>query len=140
MNLNQIKTLKELVLYTPLLLELHEKLDGKWEPEMNSHEFLIELINRFDRSWYFGEIVGGKLAYFATVTKQKDEKALFWLLFVNPEFRSETKILWEELKALLKSFGLSTIYTQSTRTASSYERWMKKLGAQRVAIIYKFSI
>jgi hypothetical protein len=141
MELHQITDLKELALFTPQLMKLYSKLDGKWEPELTAHEFLGELISRFGSdNYYFGQLVDDKLTYFAAITRQSETKALFWLFFVNPEFRNETRGLLEELKARMRAEGLTTIYSQSTRTASSYERWIRKLGATRVAIIYKFSI
>lgn len=141
MNLNRITDIRALSSYTPKLLELHSTLEGKWEPEMNEQEFLAALIANFDKSaYYFGELVNGQLAYFAVLLKDTDKKALFWLFYMNPTMRSETKGILLQLKALMKSEGFSTVYTQSTRTSSSYERWLEKFGAEKLAIIYKFNL
>ena len=141
MNLNRITDIRALSSYTPKLLELHATLEGKWEPEMNEQEFLAALIANFDKSaYYFGELIGGQLVYFAVLLRDTDKKALFWLFYMNPSFRQETKGILLQLKALMKSEGFSTVYTQSTRTSSSYERWLEKFGAEKLAIIYKFNL
>lgn len=141
MNLNRINTLKELALYTPFLLRLHHELEGKWEPEMSSHEFLGELISRFDEdTYYFGEVVNGKLIYFLAGNRQDATKVFCWLFYMNPDFRHETKKLLNEAMDFLRKLGYKTLYTNSTRTESSYERWLEKFGAEKLAITYKFTL
>lgn len=141
MELHRITDLKDLALYTPLLLDLHEVLDGKWEPELSPHEFLSTLISRFDENaFYFAGKDESKLIYFAALFPQGGDKGLFWLFYMNNEFRDQTKIILHKLKDFMKARGITQIYTQSTRTASSYERWLNKFGANKVAIVYKFDL
>lgn len=141
MNLNRINTLKELAIYTPFLLRLHHELEGKWQPEMSSHEFLGELISRFDAdTYYFGEIRDGQLLYFLAGMKEDDKKAFCWLFYMNKDYRAETKELLKQAMDFLRAKGFTTLYTQSTRTESSYERWLEKFGAKKLAIVYKFNL
>lgn len=141
MNLNRITDLRDLAKYTPSLLALHESLEGKWEPELNQQEFFVELINNFNKdSYFFGDFIEGELAYFATLLKQDSNKALFWLFYMNPKMRDETKKILHSLKDFMRKEGFSTVYTQSTRTSSSYERWLEKFGAEKLAIVYKFNL
>lgn len=141
MNLNRITTLKQLALYTPILLKLHEELEGKWEPELSSHEFLGELIARFDENtYYFGEIVEGKLVYFLAGNRQDTTHVFCWLFYMNPDYRLETKKLLKDAMNFLRALGYKTLYTNSTRTESSYERWLEKFGAEKLAITYKFTL
>lgn len=141
MKLNRIQNLKALAAFTPKLLELHAALDGKWEPELSHDEFFLELINSFGpNSYYFGDFVDGELAYFAVILRDTNEKATFWLFYMNPKFRSETKGILTDLKGFLRSEGFSTVYSMSARTSSSYERWLEKFGAEKLAIVYRFKL
>lgn len=141
LTLNRITDLKELLKFAPKLLELHDSLEGKWEPDLNSQEFFISLLDQFDSTgYYFGDFAGKELAYFAVLYRQTNEKANFWLFYMNPNFRLETRGILLSLKEFMKSEGFSTVYTQSTRTSSSYERWLEKFGAEKLAITYKFKL
>lgn len=142
MNLRRIVTLKELALFTPVLLSLHETLEGRWEPDATAHEFLAELINIFEpTSYLFGDFdESGKLAYFAVILRESESRAFFWLFYMNKDFRLVTKQVLTSIKDFLRREGFSYVYTQSTRTSSSYERWLEKFGAEKVAITYKFNL
>lgn len=142
LSLNRVKSLKDLAAYTPKLLELHGSLEGKWEPELNQQEFFLALIDNFDNpeSYYFGQLVDGELSYFVTLIPHSPKKTMFWLFYMNPKFRSETKEILHGLKEYMKARGYTTAYTQSTRTSSSYERWLEKFGAEKLAITYKFNL
>ena len=141
MILNRILHLKNLAAYTPRLLELHTTLDGKWEPDLSQEEFFLALINNFGKGgYYFGDFIRGDLAYFAVLLRETEKKATFWPFYMNPKLRTETKGILLALKDVMKSEGFSTVYTQSTRTSSSYERWLEKFGAEKLAITYKFSL
>lgn len=142
MHLRQIQNLKELALFTPKLLELHATLEGKWEPDSTPHEFLATLIDHFDpSSYFFGDCdESGELVYFAVILKETDEKAFFWLFYMNKDYRAVTKEILTEIKSFLSKVGFSVVYTQSTRTSSSYERWLEKFGAEKVAITYRFNL
>ena len=141
MKLNRITDLKQLKKYTPQVLALHSSLEGKWEPDLNQSEFFVELLNNFNKdSYFFGDFVADELAYFAVLLKQTESKALFWLFYMNPKMRLETRGILNELKVFMKDQGFSTVDTQPTRTSSSYERWLEKFGAEKLAIIYKFKL
>lgn len=142
MKLNRITTLKQLALFSPKLLELHGCLEGKWEPDLTAHEFLATLIDNFEEtSFYFGQLAeNGDIQYFAILLPEDEKKAHFWLFYVNKSYREETREILFELKEQMRSKGFTTVYTQSTRTSSSYERWLEKFGAEKVAIVYKFKL
>lgn len=140
--LSRITDFPTLSTFLPKLLALHAELDGKWEPDATGQEFISNLIESFEESnYFFGDFApNGEVMYFVVVTKQETGKGLFWLFYMNKAFREKTKILLNEVKDYLKAEGFSTIYSQSTRTSSSYERWLEKFGAEKVAIIYKFKL
>lgn len=140
--MNRIATIGDLAKFTPKLAELHASLDGKWEPDLTQQEFLSELLLNFtEGAYYFGDFTQeGELTYFVAITQQGPRKALFWLFYMNPAFRETTKPLLNNLKGYLKNEGFDVVYSQSTRTASSYERWLEKFGAEKVAITYKFKL
>ncbi len=126
----------------PKLVELHGSLEGKWEPDSTSAELLDDLLGNFNPdSYYFADTTPlGDLVYFAALVRQTEDKALFWLFYMNKDFREQTKFLLEQMKTFMKGQGFSTVYTQSTRLASSYERWLEKFGAEKIAIVYKFNL
>lgn len=141
MTLKQITDLKELSAYVPKLLALHSDLEGKWKTELSNQDFLIELFDNFDdSSLYFADIIDGEIAYFAVVLRRNSSSAFFWLFYMNPKLRDVTRGILQQLKTTLAREGYSAVYTQSTRTASSYERWLKKFGAEKLAITYKFDL
>lgn len=141
MNLRRLTKFKELLEFAPKLVALQKSLEGKWEPDLTQEEFLEALLNQFDsKSYYFGDLVNDELAYFAVLLKQTNEKALFWLFYMNPNMRLMTRSILDQLKVVMKEDGFSTVYSQSTRTSSSYERWLEKFGAEKVAIVYKFKL
>ena len=141
MNLERITKLPDLARFIPKVLALHSSLEGKWEPDLNSVEFFKSLLQRWeDSDYFFGAFKGDEIAYFAVITRESKTKALFWLFYMNPSLRLETKGILNELKAFMKAEKFSIIYSQSTRTSSSYERWLEKFGAEKVAIVYKFKL
>lgn len=142
MDLHRITDLKDLARFTPKLLELHEGLDGKWEPDLSSHEFLCALIDHFGpTSYFYGDLdEKGNIIYFVVILRQDEKSCLFWLFYMNKNFRDCTKQILNDLKEIFRSYGFSIVYTQSTRTSSSYERWLEKFGAEKVAIVYKFKL
>ena len=142
MTLHRITSLKDLARFTPSLLKLHGELEGKWEPDLTSHEFLLELINHFSpESFFFGDFdENGELIYFVAILKQDSKKCMFWLFYMNKSFRDRTRDILNTLKDYFRKLGFTTVYSQSTRTSSSYERWLEKFGAEKVAIVYKFKL
>lgn len=141
MNLKRITSLPDLGKFIPKVLALHHSLEGKWEPELNSVEFFKAILTHWEENGYFfGDFMGEEVAYFAVVLPQSKQKGLFWLFYMNPTLRVETKGILNELKSFFKKEGFTTIYSQSTRTSSSYERWLEKFGAEKIAIVYKFKL
>lgn len=141
MNLTRITHLPDLAKFLPKVLALHHSLEGKWEPDLSSVEFFKALLQRWeDKDYFFGSFHEEEIAYFAVVTRESKTKALFWLFYMNPSLRLETKGILDALKTFLKGEKFSIIYSQSTRTSSSYERWLEKFGAEKVAIVYKFNL
>lgn len=141
MKLRKINDLSELSQFAPALIAQQASMEGKWEPDLTSEEFLAALFNQFDdKSYYFGDFVNKTLLYFVAMLGQGNGKALFWLFYMNPSMRTETKAILLELKEFMKNEGYHTVYSQSTRTSSSYERWLEKFGAEKVAIVYKFKL
>lgn len=142
MKLRRITDLKELAKFTPKLLELYDTLDGRWEPDSTSHEFLGDLISHFGEDAYFlGDLdEKGEIVYFAVILRETDEKAFFWLFYMNKGYREVTKSILVLTKEFLRTEGFSVVYSQSTRTSSSYERWLEKFGAEKAAIVYKFKL
>lgn len=141
MNLVKLDTIVDLGKFIPELTRLHESFDGKWEPELDTQSFIAKLIQNFDnRSWYFGENnESGTLKYFIAMLEDAP-KACFWLFYVNPTFRNETKELLDALKIFVKQNGITTCYATSNRMTSSYERWIEKHGAKKHLITYKFDL
>jgi hypothetical protein len=126
----------------PTLIKLHEELDGKWEPEITSQEFACSLVSYFDeRAYYYGDFnEKGELIYFVALLHQDEKTILFWLFYMNKDFRQATKEILHSIKEMLLSKGVTTAFSQSTRLTSSYERWIEKFGAKKVAITYKFNL
>lgn len=141
-KLNRITTLIDLAKYSPKLKELHDKLDGRWEPDLTEQEFMEELLVNFhEDSYYFAYMSDrNELIYFIALVSKDPTKAIFWLFYMNPNFREETKNLLGELRVLIKRAGYQTVYAQTTQTTSSYERWIEKFGAQKDSIVYKFTL
>lgn len=109
---------------------------------MSAQEFLSSLVEVFDEhSYFFGDFSpSGELIYFAVILRENPHKSFFWLFYMNKNFREITKEILTGIKDFLRTEGFSVVYTQSTRTASSYERWLEKFGAEKVAITYKFNL
>jgi hypothetical protein len=140
-KLRRLTTLKELAVFTPKLLELHSTLDGGWKPDATPHEFLVELIDRFEPdAYFFGDVVEDEIVYFAVVLPQSKKQALFWIFYMNKDFRLITREIILQLKALLQGAKFESVYTQTTRTEHSYERWIKKFGGEKFAVVFKINL
>ena len=142
MKINRITTLQQLSLFVPALVEIHESLEGRWEPDMTSEQFLERVVEFFKpMNYYFGALTtDGKLLYFVTLLPEDRPCATFWLFYMNKDYRDQTQSLLIDIKDWLLQEGYTTIYSQSTRTEKSYERWLNKFGATKVATVYKFDL
>lgn len=143
MKINPITSISELAKYVPELVRIHENLDGRWEPELGTDEFLAKLVQLFNpgKNYYWGLLnEKGELLYFVTLLPNDKPSAVFWLFYMNKDYRDETHQLLKDLSKWSIEEGYTTIYTQSTRTEKSYERWLSKFGATKVATLYKFNL
>lgn len=143
MRVNRIDTLQELATFIPELVKIHESLEGRWEPDMSTDEFLAKLVELFrpGQTYYFGLLSdAGELLYFVTLLPEDKPKATFWLFYMNKDHRDETHQLLTDLAKWAVAEGYTTIYSQSTRSEKSYERWLSKFGATKVATVYKFNL
>lgn len=142
MKISRITSFDELSKFIPELTRIHEDLEGRWEPDMTTAQFLGRLVEFFvPRNYYFGELTPeGKLIYFITLLPEDKPCATFWLFYMNKDFRDITATLLENYAQWAVSEGYTTIYSQSTRSEKSYERWLNKFGATKVATVYKFNL
>lgn len=142
MNINRITTIGELAKFIPELSRIHEELEGRWEPDLTTEKFLERLVEFFiPRNYFFGELDStGRLVYFITLLPEEKPCATFWLFYMNEKFRDQTRGLLDMYAEWARNEGFTTIYSQSTRSEKSYERWLNKYGATKVATVYKFNL
>lgn len=140
MLLNKINTLGELAPYVPLLIDLFKKLDGKWESDLTEEQFFQTLLHNFtDQNWFFGAIKDNSLVGFAVIIVDKP-RSFFWLFYMSPDYREETKDFLGQLKQYGKANGISQVRLSTTRTQPSYERWLRKFGATKHEIVYNIDL
>ena len=138
MNLHKIESFNELLGFLPHLTALHSELDGIWEPDLSQAEFAARVANAFTPgNHYFGQIENGHLVYFVILTKETDSKCFFWLFYMNKEYRQYTKSLLLELKQFAKDLGFITCDFSTTRLTKSYDRWVRKFGAEPICLTYR---
>jgi len=142
MTLKRISNIVELAQFLPELVRLHSDLDGKWEDELDQDTFFLKLLSNFrEDSYYFGELNDdGHLKYFIATLPQDREKALFWLFYMNPDHREETRALLGDLRGELKRLGFKEVRFSTTRLTKSYQRWVEKFGAEPYELIYKLHL
>ena len=142
MKICRITKLQELSHFVPALVKIHESLEGRWEPDMSSEQFIERVVEFFKpTNYYFGALTpDGELLYFVTLLPEERPCATFWLFYMNKDYRDLTMVLLNDLKEWALNEGYTTIYSQSTRTEKSYERWLNKFGATKVATVYKFNL
>jgi|SRR5690606_17356815 len=141
-KLKEIPNILELADFLPALCSLHQELDGKWEDELDETDFFIKLLSNFSNdSRYFGDFdESGNIKYFIAVLRQESEIALFWLFYMNPDYRTETRGVLDELRQFLNDSGYREVRFSSTRITKSYQRWVEKFGAEPYEIIYKLKL
>lgn len=141
MNLHRIESFSELLGFLPHLTRLHSELDGIWEPDLSKEEFTARVANTFNpNNYFFGEIAKQDLVYFVLLTKDTDDKCFFWLFYMNKEYRQFTKELLFELKQFTKDLGFKTCDFSTTRLTKSYDRWVRKFGAEPHTINYRLPL
>jgi hypothetical protein len=142
MGLVEIKTFADLLAFLPLLVKLHDQLDGYWQSDTSVTDFVALLTNNFGKagSKYYGIKNGDKLSYFIAVLDDGKPKATFWLFYVNKEHYKNTKNLVKTLFSDLKSLGYSELSFTTTRMTRSYDRWVSGFGARKHSLNYKLSL
>lgn len=143
MTPREIVTLSDFTSFFPKIVSLHKELDGLWEPELTTDQFRDVLLEKFnsERHYFYGDFTPtGEVAYFAVLSDMGDDKILFWLFYMNKDFREVTKEIVNQLKVIFKDKGFNCAYSQSTRAESSYRRWIEKFGAQQLAIVYRIPL
>jgi len=142
MTLRCLTKITELAEFCPKLVALHSTLEGKWEPDLTQGEFFISILNNFEQgSYFFGDFTKeGEIAYFAVLAKENATRAFFWLFYMNAKLRTETKGILDDLRVFMKAEGFFTVCSNTTRMTRSYERWIQKFGAEKVAITYQFNL
>jgi hypothetical protein len=142
-RLNPITTLEQLSTMVPKLVAMHSKLESKWAPGMSREEFLEELVRRFQNDcWYFGDLdETGDIKYFAIIRDSKQNaEAFFHLFYMNPKYRTETKLVTDLLKSFMRNQGFTSCFLSTTRLTSAYNRWLAKQGAEPYSMIYKLDL
>lgn len=141
MNLTIINSLEELVKFLPSLVKVFKQLDGVWEKDLSTEQFVVMLMDKFgDDTVYYGELKDGVLNYFIAVSYQKNNSAWFWLFYVDKNYRFNTNTLLELLRVDLKSSGVTSMLFSTSRMTKSYDKWVKKFGAEKHLITYKLKI
>jgi hypothetical protein len=143
--LHEVKTLQELSVLMPLLEELHQTLDGKWESDLTTQEFLCRLVQNFQNEFvYFARLSPkGELIYFASIGTIKNspskKEGFFWLFYLNPSYRESNAEVIQQLKDYMRDQGFKNVYLNTTRITSSYDRWVTKHGATKHSLTYKLT-
>lgn len=138
MKLHRLEDFSELLGFLPHLTSLHSELDGIWEPDLSKEDFTARIASTFKPyNYYFGQIENGRLVYFVILTKDSEDKCFFWLFYMNKEYRQFTKELLLELKQFAKDLGFKTCDFSTTRLTKSYDRWVKKFGAEPTCLTYR---
>lgn len=142
LKLKRITNFEELLTYVPKLVAMYRDLDGLWAPELNEQEFVAELLELYrPDSYYFADVSPeGEILYFTAVYAQDSKRLFFWLFYMNPKYRNETKRLIFDMIEIAKKDGFEVCYTSSTRKESSYERWITKFGAEKISVTYRIKL
>lgn len=140
--LNLITSYDELKTFIPALRKLYVEMDGKWEPDLTVDEFVLKLVDFFGPdNYYFGKLTPeGEIVYFAALLADDQPKAIFWLFFMNKDFRTETQQLLFDMSDFMMERGYHIIYSRTGRIERSYERWLTKFGAKKHEVVYKFNL
>lgn len=139
--IKQIISITDLLSVLPKLVKLQCELDGLWEADMDSNQFVNRVLDVFSQeSAIFCEEHGEGFKYVAVLHKDKDALWYFWLFYMNPQFRDYTKTVIAELATFCHTKKIKTLRFSTTRTTRSYERWVSKFGATKQAIVYQLEI
>ena len=142
LTLNRLTTFEQLLEFIPNLTQMYEEFDGLWAPELDREAFIAEVMANFGpKSYYFADKnEAGEVLYFTAVFPQDSKRLFFWLFYMNPKYRAETKRLIFDMIAVAKADGYVECYTSSTRKESSYERWIEKFGAEKMSVTYRIKL
>lgn len=138
MTLTKITVLGDLLALLPALGKLHEELNGKWNPDMTSQEFILHLVKLFgdNQLTVWAKVEEGEIMYFMAVIDEKPT-ATFWLFYINTKLRNESQNLAEIAIDNLRQMGFSRIQLITTRLTKSYARWMGKLKFKPKQLMYE---
>lgn len=138
MNLKRVETFETLLSLLPSIAQLHSDLDGIWEPDLSREEFVAELTNKFNSSnFFFADVEDGKLIYFVVMLRDTNERCFFWLFYMNKDHRHLTRDLLAQLKQFVKNLGFQVCDFSTTRLTKSYDRWVRKFGAEPICLTYR---
>ena len=136
--MNKITKLEDFALFVPKLKELHQRLDGRWEIELNPEQFGDKLLQNFRPvNAFYGEIINGELAYFIAVLNGEFPKVVFWLLYINVKYRDKSRYYVKQILDTSKLEGYKEVIFCTSNISSSYRRWVSKFGAKPSSINYK---
>lgn len=141
MGLNEIKTIKELLEFLPLIVKAHKEVGQTWTNGMSIQEFVSDITSKFEiSSDYYGIKEGDKLYYFIAVERVSKTKAVFWSFYMSKEKSVYTRRLLETLKAEYARRGFKKAEFSTNRITRSYHRWVTGFGAIRSHITYTLNL
>lgn len=141
--ITRITHISELASFFPALELLYPTLDGKWDTGASFEEFLATLIKEFTSdSFYFGKLNDdGSICYFTVIFPAPQNKLFCWTLYVNSRFREYSrKWINEMINIIREETSCDSVEFATIRDASSYHRWVSKLGATRKQVIYEIKL
>lgn len=139
--MKQITKLEDLIEFLPELKLIYKNLGDRWDLDTTESEFINKLVGKFTNSVkVYGELVEGKILYFAVLEKETETKAYWWFIYSNPKYKTKTTELVNNVITELKREGVEEIMFSTTRLTSSYRRWVSKFKARPFALIYKIKL
>jgi hypothetical protein len=142
MELKEIKTFEELTQILPALVRLRERPEMKknaWGGDESTEDFVLTLLGYFGRGdlIVWASIDSGELEYFMAVVKEEDQRAMFWLFYIDIKLRTISAELTQISIDKLAQLGYKKIQLTTRRIVKSYSRWMDKLGFKPIKIMYE---
>lgn len=123
----------------PQVFELKKKLTH-WDSGQSDEEFIQEYFTRLRGSLLLAELDGAKLIRFAYIHVDEKPLAYFWLIYSSKDSPLDTARFVNRIKAFLAGTGFKEVEFKTTNTQLSYERWLRKFGAQVVEKTFKVKL
>lgn len=140
--IKRITDIRELSEYFPFITKLFEDKPEIFDAD-NVEECLADLISRFSnpRNFFFGQITNGTVDFFlsAIETKRGSFELLVDLCYSNPHQYKHTLDWIEICKSHTSIRGFKKYYWQTGRLTRAYRRFMSKLKAKPIKIIYELN-